>query len=40
VYGVRGLTGSLIADAGLSILACAMLLPLVLRWRRSKAAAL
>jgi len=37
-YGVNGLTGSLIADAGLSILACAILLPLVLRWREDRPA--
>lgn len=33
-YGAGGLGGMLIADAGLSLVACALLLPLVLRWRR------
>ncbi|MCI3131183.1 MFS transporter [Phenylobacterium aquaticum] len=33
-YGAGGLTGMFLADAGLSLAACALLLPLVLRWRR------
>ena len=34
-YGASGLPGMLGTDAGLSIAACALLLPLVLWWRRS-----
>ena len=33
-YGVAGLAGGLITDAGLSLLACAVLMPLVLLWVR------
>jgi PAT family beta-lactamase induction signal transducer AmpG len=33
-YGAGGLTGGLLTDAGLSLLACAALLPLVLAWQR------
>jgi PAT family beta-lactamase induction signal transducer AmpG len=33
-YGAGGLAGGLMTDAGLSLLACAVLLPLVLRWRK------
>ncbi len=33
-YHVAGLTGALITDASLSLLACAVLLPLVLHWMR------
>jgi PAT family beta-lactamase induction signal transducer AmpG len=38
-YGAGGLTGGLLTDAGLSLLACAVLLPLVLGWRRRGALA-
>jgi len=33
-YGLGGLTGGLTTDASLSLLACAILLPLVLFWLR------
>lgn len=33
-YGAGGLTGGLLTDAGLSLLACVALLPLVLAWQR------
>jgi len=33
-YGAAGLRGALMTDAGLSLLACAALLPLVLLWMR------
>jgi len=33
-YGAGGLGGGLLTDAGLSLLACLVLLPLVLAWRR------
>ena len=33
-YRLAELTGSLATDAGLSLLACAVLLPLVLHWLR------
>ncbi|MBW8784272.1 MAG: hypothetical protein JF593_06495 [Novosphingobium sp.] len=33
-YGVGGLAGALVTDAGLSLAGCAILLMLVLRWRR------
>jgi MFS transporter, PAT family, beta-lactamase induction signal transducer AmpG len=33
-YGVGGLSGGLLTDAALSLLACAVLLPLVLSWMR------
>lgn len=35
-YGRGGITGMFVADAGLSLIACFLLLPLVLRWRRSE----
>ncbi len=37
-YGGGGLQGMLAADAGLSVLACFVLLPLVLAWRRKEEA--
>jgi PAT family beta-lactamase induction signal transducer AmpG len=35
-YARGGITGMFMADAGLSLIACLVLLPLVLRWRRSE----
>lgn len=34
-YGAGGLRGSLLADAGLSLIACAILYPLIRRWART-----
>jgi PAT family beta-lactamase induction signal transducer AmpG len=34
-YGRGGITDMFVADAGFSLIACLILLPLVLRWRRS-----
>jgi len=38
-YRAGGLAGSFMVDAGLSLLACSILLPLVVFWQRSEAAA-
>ena len=37
-YGRGGLNGMLMVDAGLSLVVCAVLLPLILRWRRLETA--
>jgi hypothetical protein len=38
-YRAGGLPGSFMVDAGLSLLACSILLPLVMHWQRSESRA-